>query len=136
VQNIVNKYKADGYKIIIIGDEHHPEVIGVNGWCEEDAIIINDKKNIPIIEKYDKICVVAQTTIIESLFLDIVDEIKNKCPDAKIFNTICSATEERQKEAAEIAKKSDVMIVIGGYNSSNTKKLAEICRKNCDKTVI
>lgn len=135
VQNIVNKYKDEGYKIIIIGDERHPEVIGVNGWCEDDAIIINDKKNIPITEKYDKICVVAQTTIIESLFEDIVNEIKNKCAEAEIFNTICAATEERQKEAAEIAKQSDMMIVIGGYNSSNTKKLAEICKKNCDKTV-
>lgn len=135
VQSIVNRYKDDGYKIIIVGDEHHPEVIGVNGWCGGDAIIINDKKSIPITEKYDKICVVAQTTIIESLFEDITNEIKSRCADVKIFNTICAATEERQKEAAEIAAKSDMMIVVGGYDSSNTKKLAEICRKYCDKTV-
>ncbi len=135
VQNIVNKYKEGGYKIIIIGDEHHPEVTGVNGWCGGDAIIINDKKNIPIIEKYDKICVVAQTTIIESLFEDITNEIKSRCADVQIFNTICAATEERQKEAAEIAAKSDMMIVVGGYDSSNTKKLAEICRKYCCKTM-
>jgi len=135
VQNIVSKYHSENYKIIIIGDKNHPEVKGVNGWCSNSAIIINDKKNIPLIEKYDKICVVAQTTIIESMFEDIVNEIVQECPEVKVFNTICKATEERQKEAEKIAKLSDIMIVIGGYNSSNTKKLAEICERYCDKVL-
>jgi len=135
VQNIVNEYCMKGYKIIIIGDENHPEVIGVNGWCNNSAIIINNKNNIPIIKMYDKICVVAQTTIIESLFSDIVSEIQKCHCEIKVFNTICSATEERQEEAKLLAKNSDVMIVVGGYDSSNTKKLTEICKVYCDKVI-
>ncbi len=135
VQNIVNQYYMQGYKIIIIGDEKHPEVIGVNGWCDNSAIIINNKNNIPIIKMYDKICVVAQTTIIESLFLEIVSEIQEHPCEKKIYNTICSATEERQEEAKLLAKNSDIMIVIGGYDSSNTKKLTEICKIYCDKVI-
>lgn len=135
VQDIVSKYYLQGYKIIIIGDEKHPEVIGVNGWCNNSAIIINNKNNIPIIKMYDKICVVAQTTIIENLFLEIVSEIQKLNCETQVFNTICSATEERQEEAKFLAKNSDAMIVIGGYDSSNTKKLTEICKKYCDNVV-
>lgn len=131
IQNKVEKYYKKGYTIIIVGDSSHPEVIGVNGWCENSAFVINTLEEAQQFESDKPICIVAQTTIIKTLFEDICKIIKDKYPETVIFNTICSATALRQEEAAAIAAKADMMIVIGGYNSSNTKKLVEICKNNC-----
>ncbi len=128
MQQIVRRHHEQGYQILIIGDENHPEVIGVNGWCDNQAKIINSKKDVLNLQNYGRICVVAQTTIIEATFQEIIKAIEEKFPEAVVFNTICSATEERQNEAAQIAQTVDMMIVIGDKKSSNTKKLAEICR--------
>ncbi len=128
VQEIAHRYHSEGYQILIIGDSKHPEVIGVNGWCEHQAKIINSKKDVLNLQNCGRICVVAQTTIIEAIFQEIVNAVQERFPETIVFNTICSATEERQNEAAKIAKDVDKMIVIGDKKSSNTKRLAEICR--------
>lgn len=128
----VKKYYDDGYKIIIIGDKNHPEVIGINGWCNNDGIIVNTKKEAEILPEYDKICVVSQTTNTLDKFDKISSIIKDKGKDVKIFNTICNATNLRQTAAEKLAKKVDAMIVIGGYHSSNTNKLVEISKKYCN----
>lgn len=132
IQKKVNKYYKEGYKIIIIGDNNHPEVIGINGWCENSAIITKDGQfNEPL---PNKVCVVSQTTEKSENWNKALRVIISSCKEILAFNTICSATEVRQKSAEELSKEVDAMIVIGGKNSSNTTKLYQICKKNCDKT--
>lgn len=131
VHRIVDEYHNKGYKIIIIGNRNHPEIIGINGWCENQAIIVEDQ--LPILEA-GQYCVVAQTTLKQETFDRLVSMILDQV-DAEVFNTICSATEERQKAAIELAKQVDCMVVIGGRHSSNTKKLFELCQKLCKNTI-
>lgn len=134
VQKKVETHYQEGFQIVIVGNKEHPEVIGANGWCDDNALIINDINQLENIESYDRICIVAQTTIIESKFNDICDAIRSRVNEVVIFNTICSATAERQAAAAKTAKEVEYMIVIGGYHSSNTQKLADICKSHCEKT--
>ena len=121
IHKIVNDFSKKGYKIIIIGNKTHPEVIGINGWCGNNAIVIKSIDEIDNIEfdKDAKYCVVSQTTV------DKLNEVLN---DATMKNTICSATKERQLSAKNLAKEVDCMIVIGGKHSSNTQKLVNICK--------
>ncbi len=135
VQNIAREYCRKDYKVVIIGDPNHPEVIGINGWCNNDALIVDNKdkvKNLPI---YEKLCVVAQTTITNDKWENITSELKNKGQEVREFNTICLATKERQDSCAKVAEKVDYMIVIGGYHSSNTQKLYKIAKQHCENTL-
>ena len=134
MQKKVEDYYEKGYQIVIVGNRDHPEVVGATGWCNNEAIVINDIKSVENLKKYDKICVVAQTTIIEANFNKITEALKSKADEIVIFNTICSATAERQAAAAETAKVVEYMIVIGGYHSSNTQKLLDICKTYCKNT--
>lgn len=134
IHKIVNEHYKDGYKILIAGDQYHPEVIGINGWCNNEATIILNEKTVDNLPFYDKICLVAQTTITSNLWDEITKKVKERFEIAKIFNTRCNATENRQISAKELAQKVDVMIVVGGYNSSNTRKLFEICKEKCNNT--
>ena len=130
------KEKYDlGYEIIIVGDEKHPEVIGINGECENKAIIINNINDFYKLQNVcEKVCVVSQTTFNYAKWEGIISAIKEKYNNSEFFDTICSSTSVRQKEAEEIAKNVDMMIVIGGKNSSNTNKLYEICKTYCNET--
>lgn len=130
VHKIVDTFYKKGYEIIIIGNSEHPEIIGINGWCQQSALIIED--HVPHL-KPGKYCVVAQTTLKQETFDTLVKEILDQT-DAEVHNTICSATEERQKAAIALAKEVDCMIVIGGLHSSNTKKLYELCKELCNNT--
>ena len=137
IHNIVHEKLANGMGIIIVGDGTHPEVIGINGWCENTAVILEEEeaaktKEIP--EK-DRYAVVVQTTFRQAKFDKILEILQDRGVNMEIHNTICSATEKRQTEAEELSKTVDKMIVIGGKNSSNTQKLVEICAKNCGNTV-
>ena len=135
IHKIVYEHYNKGYKIIIIGDKNHPEVIGINGWCENSADIIYGENAVLEQKKYDKpLCIVAQTTINKEIFSQIVKNIKKTCKSALIFDTICRATKSRQEEADELSKDVDCMIVIGGKESSNTRKLFEISKANCSET--
>lgn len=135
IHKIVEKHYNEGYKIVIVGDAKHPEVIGINGWCNYEADII-DSESQEIKNDYNdsKICVVAQTTIKKNNFVHIVQKLKKTCKSTIEFDTICSATRNRQEEAAQLAAQSDCMIVIGGLKSSNTKKLYEISSELCSQT--
>ncbi len=135
IHRIVSDYYEKGYKIIIVGDKNHPEVIGINGWCGGKALVINDL-NDEIDRNFadENICIVAQTTINRDFFGQIVQNIKKTCKSTLIFDTICNATKDRQKEADELSRISDMMIVIGGRESSNTRKLFEISKHNCPVT--
>ena len=133
IQKKVEKFSKEGYNIVILGDENHPEVIGINGWCGDNAIITKDGKlpdNLP-----DKICAVSQTTEKEENWKNTVKNLSSTTNEVLAYNTICSATEVRQKSAEELSKTVDVMIVIGGKNSSNTTKLYQIAKNNCVETI-
>lgn len=137
IHNIVEKHYNDGYNIVIVGDKNHPEVVGINGWCENSAIILaseEEAKSVVFDEK--PVCVVSQTTFMQNIFKKIVFFLKKTCNDIVVFDTICIATEERQKEACELASSSDVMLVLGGRNSSNTQKLYSICKSVCEDTFL
>ncbi len=130
----VEEYFNNGYQIIIIGDKDHPEVQGINGWCDNSAIIISNLECVKDLKTYNKVCIVSQTTVNTAKWREIVSSLIGISKELVILNTICAAADQRQKSAAEIAQKCDAMIVLGGLNSSNTKKLAEICRQFCPKT--
>lgn len=132
IQQKVEKYYKEGYSIIIVGDKNHPEVVGINGWCNNSAIISKNGENLE--ETPRRVCVVSQTTEKQSNWEKVLSKIISSAKELIAFNTICSATEVRQKSAEEISKEVDAMIVIGGFNSSNTTKLYEICKNNCDNT--
>ncbi len=141
IHKIVEKYHNDGYKIVIVGDEKHPEVIGINGWCGYDATVIDSECSeiVPILDE-KPLCIVAQTTIKKKNFVRIVQTLKkihkNTCQSSIEFDTICSATKDRQEEAAALAAESECMIVVGGRHSSNTRKLFEISKTLCPKTYL
>lgn len=133
IQKKVEKFSNEGYSIVIVGDKEHPEVVGINGWCNNKAFIIRDGSF--DIELPDKICAVSQTTEKEETWQKIIKKIESQNKHLLAYNTICSATEVRQKSAEELSKKVDAMVVIGGRNSSNTTKLFEIAVKNCKNTI-
>ena len=136
IHKIVEKESAEGRRIIVIGNAKHPEVEGIRGWCKTPATVIESREEALQFNgsKDDKYCVVSQTTFNYKKFQELVEIFQKKGYDIIVANTICSATEERQKEASELAAKADVMIVIGGTHSSNTRKLYELCKSECENT--
>ncbi|TAH72163.1 MAG: bifunctional 4-hydroxy-3-methylbut-2-enyl diphosphate reductase/30S ribosomal protein S1 [Anaerolineaceae bacterium] len=129
--------KHDEHHIIIVGNSQHPEVKGIIGWCNNDnfTVIENpDEARLLDLPLETKLCIVAQTTFNYNRFQELVEIISKKGYDIFVLNTICNATQSRQSEAYELAKKSDAMIVIGSKESSNTRKLYEICKKECANT--
>jgi len=136
IHKIVEKESAAGKQIIIIGNDGHPEVEGIKGWSSTPAIVIEkEQEALEFSCKSDeKICIVSQTTFNYNKFQELVEIFEKKGYDISVVNTICNATEERQTEAKQIAAKADVMIVIGGTHSSNTRKLYEICKNECENT--
>ena len=132
-QNIVREYSEEGRQIAVIGERKHPEVAGICGWCDGDAIVLDgeDDPQIRLLQGKNAV-VVVQTTYSEQKFEKIIKNIKKVCGKiVEIFKTICYTTNKRQSEAAELSEKCDAMLVIGGLNSSNTNKLYDICREHC-----
>ncbi|HOV70074.1 MAG TPA: 4-hydroxy-3-methylbut-2-enyl diphosphate reductase, partial [Clostridia bacterium] len=135
IHETVQKYRKMGYDIIIIGEKDHPEVIGINGWADNKCIVVNSPEDVESIQPSQKpYCIVAQTTTVKEKWDELIRKILKRLPNSEIFCTICSATSNRQREAVRIAKLADTMLVIGGRNSSNTRKLVSICREYCEKT--
>ena len=133
-QQIVKKMSSEGYSILIFGDADHPEVKGVQSYGEdqEDVHIVLETSDLDKISfKNNKIATVAQTTKKKEKYLEIVNALILKNKEVRVFNTICDATFENQDAARELSKEVDIMIVIGGKNSSNTKQLHSICIENC-----
>ncbi len=133
-QNIVKNMSKEGYSILIFGDLEHPEVKGVMSYANDldDVHIVLSVKDLENISfKNKKIACVAQTTKKKETYLEIVNALILKNKEVRVFNTICDATFENQDAARDISKKADVMIVIGGKSSSNTKQLHSICLENC-----
>jgi 4-hydroxy-3-methylbut-2-enyl diphosphate reductase len=133
IQKKVEKFSSQGYNIIILGDEKHPEVVGINGWCNDNAIITKDG-SLPD-ELPNKICAVSQTTERKENWDKTVANLSNKSVEVLTYNTICLSTDERQRSAEKLSKEVDAMIVVGGKNSSNTTKLYQLAKANCANTI-
>ena len=142
IHRIVEKESKAGSHIVIIGDPDHPEVVGICGWCIGSYTVIRTKQDaLDFVPPESKnVCIVSQTTFNYNKFKDLVEILRKKRYDntvlniLNILNTICNATEERQREAKNIAGEVDTMLVVGGRHSSNTQKLFEICKKECGNT--
>ena len=142
IHRIVEKESKAGSHIVIIGDPDHPEVVGICGWCIGPYTVIRTKQDaLDFVPPEGKnVCIVSQTTFNYNKFKDLVEILRKKRYDNtvlnifNILNTICNATEERQREAKSIAGEVDTMLVVGGRHSSNTQKLFEICKKECENT--
>ena len=142
IHRIVEKESKAGSHIVIIGDPDHPEVVGICGWCIGPYTVIRTKQDaLDFVPPEGKnVCIVSQTTFNYNKFKDLVEILRKKRYDntvlniLNILNTICNATEERQREAKNIAGEVDTMLVVGGRHSSNTQKLFEICKKECENT--
>jgi ribosomal protein S1/(E)-4-hydroxy-3-methyl-but-2-enyl pyrophosphate reductase len=138
IHKIVEEFKNNDYNIIIVGDESHPEVQGIAGWCRNEADIIKSPEDLEkIIEPDKKYCLVCQTTFNLNTFEEILRTIEtNNYSNIVVHNTICDATRKRQEACVALASKSDVMLIIGGRNSSNTKKLYELSKDLCENTFL
>ncbi len=130
-QEIVERMSQQKYKIIIFGDENHPEVKGVKSYAVNDALVILSVDELKNVALGPKIAIVSQTTRKYVEFMKIVNYLVERVSEVRVFNTICNATFENQDAARELSKNSDIMIVIGGKNSSNTKQLLNISEENC-----
>ncbi len=128
LQNYAENYFNEGYQVLILGQKDHPEIIGVKGWTKDQAIVVDgiDSFNKLSFSETDMVCLLAQTTERQAVFDEVSDALQKKVRDAVIINTICKATHERQEAVLKLASVVDVMIIIGGKDSSNTKKLFQL----------
>ncbi|MCI6988360.1 MAG: 4-hydroxy-3-methylbut-2-enyl diphosphate reductase [Campylobacter sp.] len=133
-QQIVEKMSNDGYDIVIFGDSNHPEVKGVKSYARSGVYVILDESELTSIKLKSKVAVVSQTTKKFDKFASIVSFLMAKCKEVRVFNTICNATFANQDAVKTLSKKADIMIIIGGKNSSNTKQLALISKEFCKDT--
>ena len=136
IHNIVEKESGEGRHIVIVGNAGHPEVEGIIGWCRGPVTVLKDLSEAEDFRppEREKLCVVSQTTYNYNKFHNIVEILEKKGYNSSVVNTICNATEERQCAAKALAAEADVMIIIGGKHSSNTRKLYEICAEECTHT--
>ena len=121
----------DGYKVVIVGEKNHPEVKSIFDWTEGRATILENESEAENFAPCPKLGIVSQTTVSGAHFKKIVLQLLDKSKDIKILRTICTATDQRQTAAMELASKVDVMLVVGGRNSANTTKLAKLCESKC-----
>ena len=121
----------DGRKVVIIGEKNHPEVKSIFEWSNKAAVILETEEDAKNFAACAKLGIVSQTTVSGENFVKIVAHLLGKSQDIRILRTICTATDQRQKAALELASKVDVMLVIGGRNSANTTRLAQLCERKC-----
>lgn len=135
VQQLAMKYHNAGYKIVIMGDASHPEVVGINGWTDFNSRVESTAEALADLASEDKLCFLAQTTLSLKLWNQVEAAVEGFKGDVVLYNTICAATEERQLECQHLASRVDMMIVIGGKHSSNTQKLYHIASQYCSNAI-
>ena len=129
VQTIIRKHEKEGYASVIIGDKAHPEVVGLLGYAGKRGYVVDNLEDLNFLPSFDKAIIVAQTTQNTLFFEEVKHWAEQKHPHYKVFDTICDSTEKRQEEVRRLADSVDVVIVVGGHNSGNTKRLAEIAKQ-------
>ena len=129
-QTLARELAAAGYQVVVVGDREHPEVQGIVGWAGKGALVVEDPKEVPGLELARRVGVVAQTTLPQEKFSAVIDALGAGGAELKVCNTICSATAERQEAARLLARQVGVMVVVGGKNSANTRKLAALCAES------
>ena len=136
IHHLVRDYSVEGDAVIIVGEADHPEVIGIAGWAKGPVFILPDKESAEAAELPNKALVVAQTTIRRDRFESVLSVLKLRVHELTVRMTICAATSKRQQEAERLSHSADVMIVVGGRNSSNTQKLLETCALRCSRSYL
>ncbi len=136
-QEIVERMSKKGYDIVIFGDINHPEIQGVKSYCSnERCFVVLNTEEIKKLKLRDKIATVAQTTRKIDDYLKLADYLIKNHKEVRVFNTICNATFENQQAVKELSKQADVMIIVGGKNSSNTKQLFNIAKEFCEAYLV
>ncbi len=130
VQTIIRKHAQKGFASIIVGDKDHPEVVGLLGYTGEKGFIVDNLEGLKALPPFEEAIVVAQTTQNRLLFQNIQEWVEQNAPRYKVFNTICDSTEKRQMEVTRLSEEVDAVVVVGGHNSGNTTRLAEIVRES------
>ncbi len=133
IHKIVAERAEAGDTLVILGNANHPEVVGIAGWAGERVIIIEGPEALEhgVFDPEVHYSVVVQTTFNQAVYASMIDRLEQKMPHLKLYDTICSATEQRQKSVVALAKRVDLLYVVGGKNSSNTKKLYERAKEHC-----
>ncbi len=135
IQDKAHRCHEQGVPVVIIGEREHPEVEGINGWCGNAAHIVSTEEDVAALPQMERACIVAQTTTPQLRWDRLVELLRGKITEPEVFPSICNATAERQSEAEKLALRADCIVVVGGRNSSNTRKLYEICRKARPNTI-
>lgn len=136
IHQLVQQYSAQGDTVIIVGEADHPEVVGIAGWAGGPVTILYDAEAARAAELPQRAMVVAQTTIRGDRFDEVLAVLRERVRELTVRKTICAATSQRQQEAGELSRQADVMVVVGGHNSSNTKKLFETCSLRCPRSIL
>lgn len=136
IHQLVKSYSENGDTVIIVGEADHPEVIGIAGWANGPVFILNSAEAAKESELPAKALVVAQTTIRRDRFEEVLAVLRKRVSELTVRKTICAATSQRQEEAERLSREADVMIVVGGRNSSNTQKLFETCALRCARSIL
>lgn len=134
-QKAAQELSQQGFDVVIIGEANHPEVVSIKAWAGSNVVVVENGQDIEKLPKDKRYGIVVQTTCTEELFQKLSKLIEAKASEFKVMRTICNATHERQQAAISLAKKVDTMIVIGGKNSSNTKKLAKVVLAHCPNAI-
>lgn len=134
VHAAAEKLVREGYQLIVVGESGHPEVEGIMGHADGAARVVSCAEDLDDLEISKRVGVVVQTTQTQATLAGVVSALLTRASEVRVINTICSATQERQQAASELASRADVMIVVGGKNSGNTRRLAQICAERCERT--
>jgi 4-hydroxy-3-methylbut-2-enyl diphosphate reductase len=128
-QRMAQLLHDQGYRVAVVGEAHHPEVQGLVGYAGDSAVVINHNRMKRRLPRFEKLGVVAQTTLSIDAFKQVIGKLIENTQELKVCNTICDATARAQRATLKLAGRVDMMIVVGGHNSANTTRLAKLCRK-------
>ena len=130
-QHAAGKLAEEGYQVLVVGEKGHPEVLGILGHAGQGARVIGSAEDLAEVALERRVGLVVQTTQTGAALSDIVSALAPQVAELKVMNTICTATQERQRAAAELAGRADAMVIVGGRNSGNTRRLVQVCAAAC-----
>jgi len=128
IQGLVRKYVHDGYRVLIFGDDGHPEVVGLLGHADGKGHVVQSDEDVPTLPDMERVCLVAQSTQFVHAYDTVADAVRKRFPEVQVLDTICASTKARQGELEEMARTADAIVVVGGQHSANTLRLAALAR--------